>query len=176
MSKTAIKKKSIRKLDEIDRQLEVLLHLCSSLDATHLHAKPNNQWSPAQIIQHLYLAENGTLGYMEKKSQRPVAKTGLGSAIRSMLLTRALRNKKKKYRAPGVIGSPDDRPDFAAVAQSYRQVRADMRRFITDMNDDLADKAIFKHPVIGPINLTQTLSFLQEHMARHADQVKERMT
>lgn len=176
MSETSVKKKSIRKLDEIDRQLEELLDLCGSLDASRLHAKPENRWSPAQIIHHLYLAESGTLEYMEKKSQGTVAKTGLGSTIRSVLLTRALRNKKKKYRAPGVIGSPDDRPDFAAIAQSYRQVRADMRRFITDMDDDLADKAIFKHPVIGPINLTQTLSFLQEHMARHADQVKERMT
>ncbi len=115
------------------------------------------------------------LEYMEKKSQGPLDKSGLGSTIRSALLTRALRNRKKKYKAPGAIGNPDDRPDIDAIAQSYRQVRADMRRFIMEVDDDLLDKAIFKHPVIGRINLAQTLSFLREHMARHAEQVQERI-
>lgn len=174
MTNDTARHKYLDALTVLDDRLEELLAHCDGLNPDALHAKSGEEWSGAQILEHLYLAEQGTLGYLKSKMKTTPPRAGWGAAIRSLLLNRALRNKNKKYRAPKVIGSPSERPEYTTLAQNYRQLRVDMRRMMAEGDPRVFRRALFKHPIAGRLNMLQTLAFLQTHLDRHAEQIRER--
>jgi len=166
-----------QKLTRMEESLNEMIALLNGLDPATLHRKPEEKWSPAQVFQHLHDSETGTLNYLRKKLEAPVnevPKGGIGSSIRARLLKRALRNKKKKYRAPKVLGEVDIEPDYPRLRDEYLEIRRDLRSLLSRIEKGQVGKAYFKHPVAGRLTISQTLGFLEDHFNRHFDQIKER--
>lgn len=158
------------------RLAKMIAHL-ETLEQEKLHHKPDGKWSPAQIFQHLHDSEIGTLGYLEKKINEEKDKIpvgGLGAKIRSFMLSRALRNRKKKYRAPKVLGELSDKPELDALKTDYLEARRKLRTLLSKLEKKDLKKAYFKHPVAGRLTIVQTLGFLEDHFERHFEQIKER--
>mgnify|MGYP006289343917 CR=1 FL=1 len=158
------------------RLAKMIAHL-ETLEQEKLHHKPDGKWSPAQIFQHLHDSEIGTLSYLEKKineKKGEVPLGGLGSKLRSFILSRALRNKKKKYRAPKVLGEPGEKPNFEFLKTDYLEARRKLRTLLSKLEKKDLKKAYFKHPVAGRLTIVQTLGFLEDHFERHFEQIKER--
>jgi hypothetical protein len=167
-----------QRLLKMEQSLNEMISLLDGLEPATLHRKPNGKWSPAQVFQHLHDSEKGTLSYLMKKLSSPeseVPKGGLGSMIRSKLLKRALRNKKKKYRAPKVLGEMASEPDYPMLRSEYLEIRKNLRSLLSNVDRSKINRAYFKHPVAGRLTIPQMLGFLEDHFSRHYEQIKERI-
>jgi hypothetical protein len=166
-----------KKLNSMDQSLAEMIVLLDQLDLEQLHMKPSGKWSAAQVFQHLHDSEKGTTGYLQKKMQAPsseVPSGGIGAAIRSMLLRRALRSRKNQFKAPKMLSDVPENPNYAELKQSYLNTRKEMREILSDIDSKGSSKEYFNHPRVGRLTIGQTLGFLKDHFDRHFDQIKER--
>ena len=166
-----------KEFDSLNNLLERMLNLAGNLSNEKLHQSPPDAWSAAQIIYHLKESEKGTLAYLEKKIQSPsaeVPKGGLSSKIRSLMLSRALRNYDKKFSAPSVLSEMPAKPNFTEVKREYLETRKKMGLLLEKFDQDMLGRTYFKHPRAGRITILQTLDFLKDHLERHEEQIIER--
>ena len=165
------------KFDRLEAILHDTLAYTDQLPTEKKHAAPANEWSATQILHHLQVSETGTVGYLEKKLQaspNEVEKAGIAGWVRSMLLRRALRNMKKKFKAPSVLGEMPEKPDYDAVKSGLIATRQKLKNVLESVTKEKLGRAYFKHPRAGKINLLQTMDFLDDHFSRHAQQIRER--
>ena len=139
--------------------------------------KPSaEQWSAAQVLDHLAIANN-LVAALVAKSIGEAQANGLGpeTATASVLNTipaDRIRDRSQKVPAPERI-LPRNEIDIETAWGAFAQAREKLRAaFLT--GDGLALEQVIKpHPVLGPINMYQWVLFNGSHEARHTLQVRE---
>jgi uncharacterized damage-inducible protein DinB len=149
----------------------------NNLDVERFNQKPDEKsWSIAQIMEHLYLAEEFSLSYMSKKmkARDKLKKAGLSSFFKSKLLNACLRSSVK-FKAPSLTNPSDNQykpNDFTAQWMSHDEK---FKQYLSDFPAELVYVEIFKHPVAGKLNMIQTLQFMSIHAQRHKNQILNRL-
>lgn len=163
------------KKDALHKALKQLLKYTDGLEPSALHTKKGTDWSAAQVLYHLWLSEKGTAESLKKKLNDPDArkeKAGLSASLRAYALRRALKNKRAKFKAPPIVADIPEKPDYTVLKSDYLTTRDELYKILALFDRETAGSAIFKHPRAGKINILQTLDFLQDHLDRHADQIR----
>lgn len=130
-------------------------------------------WSTVEVIYHLSYAEKSIIQYIQKKLINPVEskKAGLKSFYRASLLRYALRSSRK-FRAPKVLDDPKGPYEKEKLLSEWKITRATLMQTFSNVPVEHINRQLFKHPVVGKINLKQTLGFMGDHMQRHLEQVR----
>ena len=163
--------------DSLNNSLQDTLNYMDNLPVEKLKSGNPGEWNATQILCHLKDAEKGTLAYLSKKIQTPLAEVpggGLGSKIRFMMLSRALQNYERKFKVPSGLDTVPENPDYAEVREEYLEVRKKFGLLLDAFDRKMMNKAYFKHPRAGRITILQTMGFLKDHFDRHMDQIIER--
>lgn len=132
-----------------------------------------DKWCMLQVAQHVMASEAGTLRFFKKY---PPIKTGLAGQIsgfiRSLALTVALK-LPLKFKAPKV---PDLNPQTAIpwdqTEPEWVTIRAELDNYFNSFPPEKSGYIVFKHPVGGKFNISQTLDFLLEHINHHLLQLQ----
>lgn len=135
---------------------------------------PAEGWNVLQVMEHVITSEVGTLEYMKKKTLAPfedIPIAGADSEEGSAQLNRALQSEKK-WKAPDVLPDPTGAQSFENMLAYWESLYEKYRVFLENLNPGYYHRAIFKHPISGRLNLTQTLDFLTNHIVHHGYQVK----
>jgi hypothetical protein len=130
-------------------------------------------WSVAQVICHLILAEQLSLDSIRRKSLagNSMARAGLGSALKSMVLKAVLRSPMR-FKAPRPAGEVPEAEDLDSVTARWQQLRSEWGETLAAFPEDLLDRAVYAHPFAGPLSLPQALDFIEEHFRHHVRQVE----
>ena len=113
--------------------------------------------------------EAGTLGYVSKKMRGGSSLPRAGLVSRLRLLALQLSNASPlRFRAPGVAADVPAEIDPDELLRRWDEVRAGWKERLDDFPDELLDRMVFRHMMVG---LPDTLSFLQSHLDHHARQV-----
>ncbi len=166
-----------KRFNILEKALEETLIYMDGLTREQRLSAPEGSWNAAQILYHIRLSEAGTIGYLSKKLLAPateVKHAGISGWIRSFLLRRALRNYKKKFRAPKVLGDMPENPDYETEKKAILENRKRFATLLNMVTKKQVGRAYFNHPRAGRINILQTLDFLEDHFNRHAAQIRER--
>lgn len=135
----------------------------------------NGGWSALQTMHHLILTEELSLAYVRKKlSFDPqLEPAGFGARLRGFLLWFYL-NTPFKFRAPKNVGDENipGHSTFDETRARWQKIRADWTDFFSQMPDNLADKATYKHPRAGRLGWPQMLAFFETHLGRHSKQIR----
>lgn len=167
--------KLITRLDRLNEQLEKLLSLLSAYTTEQLQEKPTPEsWSAIQVIQHVMLAEQLSVGYVRKKMQFPqgLKKSSLENWIRLQLL-RFFMNAPLKFKAPAIVAEPkfSNDVDFGILAEKWRAIRTDLRKLLDEFPPELEGTNIYKHAMAGRLSLNGMLEFFEGHFSRHRKQI-----
>jgi hypothetical protein len=129
-------------------------------------------WSIAQVVYHISIVEKGVIQYIQKKLINPSESknAGLKSFYRAALLRYALRSKRK-FRAPKVLDTPQGPYEVNDLIKEWKITRKELEKLFDSIADADVNRQFFKHPVVGKINLKQTLGFMADHKKRHLDQI-----
>lgn len=162
-----------QKLDRLEKLKSSIIREILSMPEDKANIQPEKgKWSAVQVGMHLYTAELNGLKYMQKKIQAAdkLAPSGIMGKLRTLLLRLALRINIK-YKAPEIVSNPSNRITPKELKEKWTALRMELVSFLNEIPEKYHDKAIFKHPMAGKINLFQALDFMGDHMQRHLKQV-----
>lgn len=145
------------------------------LDESLLNQSPApGKWSVLQIFCHLQQSEFLSVRYLNKKiSDGPYPTTGLRESFRAKLLVWVLASPLK-FQAPAAVR--ENIPDILVkndLFQAFEDNRENMKAFLNDFPATRMNEAIYKHPRIGYINMSQALDFLLAHFVHHEKQIRK---
>lgn len=163
--------------NKLEAQRGDLLGRLEGVNNARLNIKPQpGKWSIMQILCHLTLAEKLSLDYLRKKmaGSKEFEKSGVVSAFKTWALKIFLRSPLK-FKAPSRATDLPDEQTFEDTKTQWDEVRQGLRDAIESFPDEMGDAVVFKHPAVGPMNIRQMLSFLREHLSRHARQIEDNL-
>lgn len=139
-----------------------------------LNAAPQGKWGALQHIAHIISSETKGLGYMKKKIQaaNEVGTAKLRERFNSFLLKTFLKTGIK-FKAPAVLDEPKTHYSLAEIEQAWSALRLQYVDFLESMDDEIAYKLIYKHPIAGRLSPIQALQFMAIHLERHIEAAKK---
>ncbi len=164
----------IQRFNRLEDLLNEYQKETQGLSYEQLNKKPDSGgWSINEVIHHIKGVEAGTILYIQKKLQTPEESknSGIKSWYRASLLRYALRSKRK-FRAPKVLTEPDGPYEVDQLFKDWQASRDQLRKVFENVPAEHKNRELFKHPVVGYINLKQTLGFMADHMQRHLEQIQ----
>ena len=162
-------KKTIDQLDSLHHQL---LDIVSSIEENRFSRRPTEaEWSIAEVMHHLFLAEGWMLKELEKGLKRPPERLG---ALRNIFKPpvwitglRLIRVKAPKR------AEPLNPPPKATTIENYNDVRVKMKEMATTEGRARLEQIVAVHPILGKYNGAHLVSFAHYHELRHYKQIKE---
>lgn len=132
-----------------------------------------DKWCMLQVAQHVLASESGTLRFFKKYPPLKTSFTDkISGAIRSNVLNIALK-LPIKFKAPNAPGlSPETALPWKETEAAWVATRTELYNYFNSFEADKAAHIVFKHPIGGKFNISQTLDFLLEHINHHLVQLK----
>jgi len=159
--------KTLAKLDTIHHKL---LELTGKLDDAHFERRPSeNEWSVAEIVHHLSLVEQYVIKSLEQSLAQPPQHLPL---LRRLVPTRIVAYRLLRVKAPKGV-QPLNPPPKEQLLETFNATRARLKSLWTTHDRARLRQVIFKHPFLGPIDGTATISFVGYHELRHSKQIRE---
>lgn len=164
------------RFEQLERATSRLLAAAAALgDKAHQVPAPG-QWSAAQVVHHLLMAETGIGQYIDKKLQQTdeLKKAGVAHTLKSLLLRVLLRLPFTKFEAPTRIKALTTEvvPPLPELQQEWAAVRRRLEQTLNEYPGKLLGRAIFKHPRSGMLTIYQTLDFMLDHVLHHQRQLE----
>lgn len=164
-----------QKLDELTVQKAAFLQIINNATPTQRLQKPNEQaWNMLQVGHHVLLAEGGATKFM--LTRQPI-KISLGQQIKSRLnsimLTIFLKSPLK-FKAPKVVSTivAEQQLPLEQLTAQWAEASEQLTQYLANFNTAQLNYSVFKHPIAGPLTITQTLDFMIEHIQHHIPQLQ----
>jgi hypothetical protein len=132
--------------------------------------KPSDtEWSIAEIVHHLCLVEDRVIKELETQLSNPPRKV---SFVRKFVPTSIVASRLLRVKAPKGM-NPTNAPTKANVIANYDAARARLKDLCSTNGRNRLREVIFKHPFLGEMDGTATVSFIGYHELRHYKQIRE---
>jgi uncharacterized damage-inducible protein DinB len=159
---------------QLEQETLTLLKDVSTLSSASYHYSPGEgKWSISQILTHIITAEGLSLKYLRKKSLgiKEVHNTGFIEDVKFWVL-RISQRIPLRYKAPGiVIQNTPAALSYGELIRQWEVLREEMQVFLSTISEDDIQKKIYKHPVVGMLNVMHGVQFLREHIIHHRPQI-----
>jgi len=154
----------------LNNKLEKLFQRLSKYSNEDLNKKiVEDKWSINENIYHLILAEKGTEKYIRTKTSYPDTLVGVNilSRIKSFILESFLK-LGVSYKGPAIVTKNfPDYFDFKELKKDWIDSRKSFLEFTQTLNDEILSKGIFRHAIIGRMDIYMTLHFFKFHFDHH---------
>jgi hypothetical protein len=129
----------------------------------------DSEWSVAEIVHHLCLVEERVIKELEKELANPPRKIGF---LRKFIPTSIVASRLLRVKAPRGM-NPLNPPGKQEVIANYNAARNRLKDLCSTHGRNRLKQVIFKHPFLGEIDGTATISFIGYHELRHYKQIRE---
>ena len=156
-------------IEDLEKYRTHVFEELEKLPSKLLNKKINKNWSINEHLYHLWLAETSTEKYIRTKTKYPdlIKTMSLFVHLRTMGL-RFFLILGIKVKAPKITTTFPNLIDIKDLSKNWRDSRGSFEKLIKDLNErNLGHKAIFRHPLMGRINLKLTLYFFNFHFQHH---------
>jgi hypothetical protein len=154
----------------LNNKLEKLFQKLSKYSNEDLNKKVvEDKWSINENIYHLILAEKGTEKYIRTKTSYPDTLVGVNilSRIKSFILESFLK-LGVSYKGPAIVTKNfPDYFDFKELKKDWIDSRKSFLEYTQTLNDEILSKGIFRHAIIGRMDIYMTLHFFKFHFDHH---------
>lgn len=156
---------------EIEKTRQQILDLVRNVPDENLNRKPSmDEWSPIQILQHLYLMEQNVASKIAEKIKSEKSIKAGKKPIR-LTTVRVMKVEAPKYLLPG--------EEFISYQEMEKRL-ASSRKLLYSVYDsapeELLEQKSMPHPVFGNMPLVQWFSFIGLHEKRHLKQLKKTLS
>jgi hypothetical protein len=129
-----------------------------------------DEWSLAQVIEHLVITEKALmLAMMRAKTPMPERDSATVATLEKYA---EVLKEGTKYDVPNSAVLPSDMPDLLATLADWQALRTKLFDLFESPKFPGADILVFAHPIGGPMNALETVTFLDFHLAYHQIRVE----
>ena len=139
-----------------------------------LNKKPSLQaWSVVEILDHLMLAEEFSLKYLQKKVlDTSTAKEENLKVKWRWFLVKLVFAFNINFKAPQVVVPTIGAATLAEMETRWNAIRVQIIQLLQSLKDEDANKDLWKHAIAGKMNLYHMVEFLGMHLNRHKKQIE----
>jgi hypothetical protein len=159
--------KTLRRLDSVHSKLVDTIARFN--DPLFSRSPADNEWSVAEIVHHLCLVEERVIKELEKELENPPRKIGF---LRKFIPTSIVASRLLRVKAPRGM-NPLNPPGKQELIANYNAARNRLKDLCSAHGRSRLKQVIFKHPFLGEIDGTATISFIGYHELRHYKQIRE---
>lgn len=170
----SMKQKTTRAFQKLETQRNEFVALFNSLTDEQRAFNPESEsWNLLQVMRHIITAEKLSLAYIQRKisSKSNIPKTGIDSWFRYLILQFAFY-LPLKFKAPKIAQVDETYPDFESMKTEWDQVRDGFKKLIDTTDSETLEKAIYRHPRAGLLNMNQAVEFMEIHISHHLKQIE----
>ena len=159
-------------LDSLDSDRRALLAELERLPTEILEKKPNSDtWSILEIVEHMILAERNILCGLPPIDQLSERQPDLRGRMIYPIVMAILR-----FRIPVKVPSramlPRGESSLLELRSSWDTNVSWLRGYIDGLGPEEHRRAVFAHPVTGPIDTIQCLRMARYHFNTHRQQIR----
>ena len=160
-------------LEIYDQQRKTLLDDLERLNDEQLRRKPGpDNWSLLEIIQHLVLSEREVLQGLPESKKLTAQKRGLRARLSYALVLAVLRwNIPAPVPSDGMV--PDGNTSLSELQQKWDENLSWLREYLNTLGPEDLSRAVFRHPIVGPMTAVQTIYLAKLHFDVHFRQLRK---
>jgi hypothetical protein len=160
------------RLEAFDAARQALLDELGALEPAVLTARPRaGKWSILEIVEHLVLAERAVFKGMPHPSRLEARGRGPGDHARYLLVTFVLK-AGVPVRAPSRRMLPQGGRSLAELRRMWDENKAWLLSVLDALGPEGLGKAVFEHPVAGPLTVEQSARMVRVHFDGHVKQIR----
>ena len=161
-----------RTLAAFDARRSALLDELAALPEAALTAHPRtDKWSILEIVEHVIRAERVIFDGVATPDQLTPRPRTVASRIRSVLVHAVLRFDIS-VEAPSKKMLPTGTRSLAELRAHWDENSGWLAAYAARIDARGDDPAVFRHMVIGPMTLAQSLRLRRAHLDRHMRQIR----
>jgi DinB family protein len=160
-------KRVLNRLDSVHQKLSTTV---AAIDPSLFPKRPaENEWSVAEVIQHLCLVEARTLSGLELALHAPPARVSL---LKKLIPAGIVSVRFPRVKAPKTVEPLNSLPKEESLS-SYNDVRAQLKQFCIEHGRKQLNQTSLRHPFFGDIDGVTAVSMVAFHEQRHYKQIRE---
>ena len=160
-------KGTLKRLDTVHEKLSSAVR---TTDPRLYSKRPGeNEWSIAEVVQHLCLVEERIFEALEKGLEGGSPKVGF---LKKLIPMRIVSLRFKKFKAPKMV-TPSDPPAMEEILENYDRARGRVKNLCAECGPERLKAVSVKHPFLGDIDGAAAISMLNFHEERHYKQIRE---
>ena len=161
-----------KRLQAFDEKRRALLDEMGALDPATLVARPlAGKWSMLEIIEHLVLAERAVLQGLPELSRLREQERRLKHRFSYAIVMVVLRCSIP-VRVPSPAMIPQGDRSLGELRRLWDESQEWLRAYIDRLDRRGFRRAVFEHPVAGPLSVKQALHMGQVHLDTHVRQIR----
>jgi hypothetical protein len=160
-------------LEIYDRKRRAVLDDLAGLSDDQLKRKPGpKDWSIMQVVQHMVLAERDVLQNLPEPVELIDRKRGLRARLSYALVLFILRwGIRVPVPAEGMV--PDGNTSLSEVRQRWDENLRWLNGYIDTLRPEDLKRAVFSHPIAGPLTGPQAGKMAKLHFEAHLRQIRK---
>jgi len=159
--------KIINRLDSVHQKV---LAIVLPVDPDRFQQRPTeNEWSVAEILDHLHLVEERVIKELEKALAGKPQKAGLLGRI---IPTSIVASRLVRVSAPKAV-VPTRHPEKQAAIENFESTRERLKQLCAREGQQRLRQIVMNHPFLGKRYVTAAVSFVSYHEIRHYKQIRE---
>jgi hypothetical protein len=160
------------RLQAFDDTRRGLVDEMEALDPAQLVAKPiTGKWSMIEIVEHLVLAERAVFKGLPDPSRLVEENRDLGHRVRYLLVLFILTSGIP-VRTPSPAMVPQGARGLAELRRLWDENQHWLRSCLAHLGEGAGRKAVFEHPIAGPLTARQAVRMAQVHVDGHVRQIR----
>ena len=148
------------------KRQSLLQHLdLQSPEALYFKAGPD-KWSVVEAIEHLIVVEDN---FLEQVAEN-IPASSLDPANRSTekyQIVLKVMNRDIEVDVPHESMEPHGHYGFSELVDRWEDIREKMKDLLEGIVTDYPQNMVYQHPYAGPLNIVETLEFLEVHFDNH---------
>ena len=161
------------KLEIYDHNRGALLRDLVGLSSEQLRRRPDpGNWSILEILQHMVLSEREVLEFLPEPKDFTARKRTLRARLFYLIVLLVL-----KWSIPVPVPSdgmvPDGNTSLSQLIQQWDENISWLRGYLDSLRPEDLVHAVFRHPVAGPLTVTQAARMAKLHFDAHHRQIRK---
>jgi hypothetical protein len=156
---------------------KLLQHLNSLTDDVVSFKAGADQWSIIEVIEHLVMAEENMLEQLTGAASATTLDPRDRSAKNFHIVIKVM-TKDIPVDVPDESMEPHGQISLEELLGRWNDTRKKTRAYIDAINSADAGDLVYRHPFAGPLDMAETLRFIDVHFdnhMRHIEKIKARM-
>lgn len=161
-------KSTLKRFDAVHERLKTTI---SAVDPALLSRRPaENEWSIAEVVEHLRLVEAAVMNYLQSTLDQPPVKI---SFFRKLLPMWIVSLRVKRLQAPERVRPAGNLPPVNELLENYDRQRETTKQICNEAGQERLSRIRFKHPYFGDMDGAAAVSMVAFHEQRHLKQIRE---